>query len=142
LCESGIYTQWISETLYLNNDAIRLGLINGPNSEDYGFKILELKHFHGLNFLWCSGIILSIISFCAEKMFNQRKFKKKVELNGISFDNNYIYLNNHNKNEKFGKIVETSIKEEGLNYNFQTKQLNSNLRRNYWSKRYYSSFPK
>ncbi len=142
MCESGIYTQWISETLYLNNDAIRLGLINGPNSEDYGFKILELKHFHGLNFLWCSGIILSIISFCAEKMFNQRKFKKKVELNGISFDNNYIYLNNHNKNEKFGKIVETSIKEEGLNYNFQTKQLNSNLRRNYWSKRYYSSFPK
>jgi hypothetical protein len=142
LCESGIYNQWISETLYLNNDAIRLGLINSPNSDNYEFKILELKHFHGLNFLWCSGIILSIISLCAEKIFNQRKSKKKVELNGILFDNNYRYLNNNNKNEEFGKIVKTSIKEEELNCNFQIKQLNNNLRRNYWSKRYYSSFPK
>ena len=68
LIEAGIYDFWIEESLYINNDALRRGLIEPIGHSDHSSdtKRLKFDHLFGIYIILTSGSILSIITFLGE----------------------------------------------------------------------------
>ena len=89
LIESGIYEFWIEESLNLNNEALRQGLI-GHLDHSSDIKCLKLKHLLGNYIILASGSILSFIVFYFEthlhknkdRKFNTKKITKNKSLKG------------------------------------------------------------
>ena len=81
MIESGIYNFWIEESLYLNNDALRLGLIEpiGHPAHSSETKVLKLSHLLGNYIILVSGLILSIIALAIEINFKYSE-KRKTSL--------------------------------------------------------------
>jgi len=74
LVESGIYNFWYFETLEMNNDAVRQGLID-TNSEKCGYSKLFLTHFYGLFYIEIFGYLLALIILISEYFWSKLKTK-------------------------------------------------------------------
>jgi hypothetical protein len=76
LLESGIYEEWLKDTLERNNDAARLGFVKKEDKK-YEYMPLLLNHFKSLFYIQIMSFILTLIVLIFEIIHFRFKTKKQ-----------------------------------------------------------------
>ena len=97
MTESGIYEKWVINTLDLNNDAIKEGLVEFK-PKLYEFSKIELNKLKGLLYLKSIAIVLSFIAFIFELILKSLAFyKQKSSVKRENIDLKRIECSSHNQ---------------------------------------------